>query len=211
MAVIVKKSNSFQNVDAGVYEAVVTGIEVAESGRGKYLRWSFKIKDPIIDGEESDDEFIVTGNAPLKLFDGSKLDVWCKAMGIDASEGDDVDLEDGIGELVMVTIATKTKDDKTYSNVTDVNKIRRKKKGAVEKKKTKKSEPEDDFEDDDEDSPPPKKKSAKPVEKKKTKKLEPEDDDDEDGLDDDDDELDDDLDDDDLDDLTDLDDDDDDE
>ena len=223
MGTIVKKNNSFSKLDPGVYSAVVTAVEDAEGAHGDYLRWKFKIKDGLYEGEETESDVTATGNCPLDLFDGSKLDLWLKACGVEVEDGEDVDVDDAVGHKVMVTIEIKVKGEKTYTNAKDVNKMRKRRKPV-----------EEDLDDDDEEDTPPKSSKsskaaklkaaklakakaakaakAKAAAKKKKEEEEEEDEDLGDDIDDlDDDDLDDDLDDDDLDDddlddLTDLDD-----
>jgi len=225
---VVVKNNKGGRLDPGVYDAVISSVESVKGkgDYGDYYRWKFKVKDGVFEDEEVEGTVEVTGTTPDYVSDGSKMDLWLKAAGFELEDGEALDTDEAVGVRVKVTVADKVGKDKTYTNVTDVNKMRKpKKKKPVEEddddleeeapppkkkksslKKKSKPAPIEDDDDDEEDAPPPRKKQKPdPVEDDeeedapppKKKKPAPVEEDDDD-LDDDD------LDDDDLDDLTDL-------
>lgn len=167
----IKKDNSSNPymVDEDVYKGVVSNIEKKKGNRGYFLAWDFKLKNARRDGKKvpKEEEVTVSGLTPVHLSDGSKLDKFLKACGVDTDDGEVADLDDALGEEVRVVIEhQKGKDNTVYSRVTkllpidsddedDEEEEKPKKKKKVKKSSTKgkgkKKEPKPEDEDDDED------------------------------------------------------------
>ena len=118
----IKKDNSSvaYAIDEGFYKAAVVSIEEMDGKNGKYYKWRFKIFDPVRDEEEVDEDVILNGHTPCKLQDGSKLDKWLQACGLNSEDGDEVDTDDAEGSKVKVAVENTEKNDRVYSNVTKV-------------------------------------------------------------------------------------------
>jgi len=174
MAINIPKDNSGGggHVDPTVYTAMVTDVKLIDDPKkakfGPFLSWSFRVKDPVHDGEEVEGEVTIQGACSAKLSDKSTLNKWLAAMGVDVgvlSEGEEFDVESAVGSIVMINVIDNEKEDMMYSKVKDVlPRLKRKSSGtkaessdAAEKPKEKSAEG-DDFED----TPPPAKAKAAP-------------------------------------------------
>lgn len=124
MPIKIRKTSGAIRIDQGVYTTVIEKVEVGmHEKNGEYLRWSFRIKDPITqDGKE------VTLTEPFTGITGTK---WTKSMknklnklliacGVDVesfSEGDDIDLEQLVGSSVRIIVVDAEKDGAILSKV----------------------------------------------------------------------------------------------
>jgi len=135
---VVTKDNSSNpfNVDEGVYKATVASVEEAVGKKGPYLIWQFKIHDPVLEGEPSEEVVTLRGNCPNALRDDTKLDKWLKACGIVVSDGDTVDTDDAEGEEVQVMVENREVNGRMYSNVVKVAPARKKSSAKTTVKKT---------------------------------------------------------------------------
>jgi len=115
-------------IEEGVYTAKLNAIEEKDGKWGPFLSWAFKIDD-----SDSDfDGVVVLGMTPTKWAEGEKTDKWLQAFGVDASVGDDFDLDDIIGKKVQIMVQNKTQGDKEYSNVISLKAMRKSKRGSTE-------------------------------------------------------------------------------
>lgn len=188
MAINIKKSEPGVRIDPGAYKAIIVGVEPQKHKvHGDFLAWKFKIKGDVTrDGEEIDEEIVMTGFTSMKLTDSkkNKLNRLLTAVGTsvsDIDEGDDIDIEEfAVGKVLKIVVEDDEKEEATYSKVTSFLPLKKKKKKKDDDdedekpKKKKKKKKEDDDDDDGDDEAPPKKSS------KKGKKKKDDDDDDDD-------------------------------
>lgn len=165
MALRVKKTTAM-HVDEGEYKAIVTGVQKSEGKFGEFVKWSFMIKDPMIDGEPVEESVRITGRTSLTLNPKSKLYVWCKACGLEV-DGDDVDVEEALKKGVRIIVTDKVGNSgETISVVTKVMSLK-KKKATVEDDEDEEEAPPTKakkpvkVEEDEDEAPPPKKVSKK--------------------------------------------------
>lgn len=116
------------HVDEGEYVAMIMSIEEQKGPRGQYLRWTFKLREPLENGEVVDQEIRVTGNTPIAMEEGKALDKWTSAAAGELAIGEEVEMEDLNGRVVRVLVEDREGKDRIYSNVTKV--MRAKKKAA---------------------------------------------------------------------------------
>lgn len=116
------------HVDEGEYVAMIMRIEEQKGPRGRYLRWTFKLREPLENGEVVDQEIRVTGNTPIAMEEGKALDKWTSAAAGELAIGEEVEMEDLNGRVVRVLVEDREGKDRIYSNVTKV--MRAKKKAA---------------------------------------------------------------------------------
>jgi len=209
LAIVVTKSQGGQLLDEDTYDAVLTNVEERTESRGKpseaFLIWKAKVKDPVYDGEDLDEDVYISFATSKRFSRKSYLNKLVTAvLGKDLDEGDQLDLETLVGESVRLTIKNEKRDDGAiFNKVTDYMACKKKKKNVVEeddeeddtpKKKRKGKKPskkvlaleEDDDEDlleeedddEEEEEVKPKKKKAKGKKSKKKAPPPPEDDDD---------------------------------
>lgn len=171
MAIVVKKDNSSGgggHVDPTVYKAMVTDVKLIDDPKkavhGPFLAWSFRVKDPVHDGEPVEGDVVVQGACSVKLTEKSNLNKWLKAMGIEVGDGEEVDVESAVGKVVMVQVVDNERDDMIYSKVKEVMAVPRSKskskseeaEAAPEKEpEPEKPAPESDKQPAEDDTPPP--------------------------------------------------------
>lgn len=166
MGIKLKRKEVSSRVDPDIYKAVIAGVSPQENTKfGPTLVWKFKIKDPVLDGEMLDGDVFLYGMTG-QVWNGSpkaNLTKLLRALDIDGTEGDELDVDELIGRPLRLVIKDNVKDDVTYSKVDDYMKLT-KKKPVVQ---------EEEAEEADEDEAPP---QAKKVAAKKSviKKPEPE-------------------------------------
>jgi len=120
----------FLPVEPGLYEAELTKImektsfftnENEEEERRRYWQWLFGIKN--------DDEYegrTLSANVGDAFGPRSKQRQWVEAMlGRELKAGEKFNTDDLIGGVYHITVHHKKKGDKTYAEITSVNKIRR--------------------------------------------------------------------------------------
>jgi len=179
LAIVVTKSQGGQLLDEDTYDAVLTNVEERTESRGKpseaFLIWKAKVKDPVYDGEDLDEDVYISFATSKRFSKKSYLNKLVTAvLGKDLDEGEQLDLETLVGESVRLTIKNEKRDDGAiFNKVTDYMACKKKKKKNVVE------------EDDEEDDTPKKKRKAK---KPSKKVLALEEDDDEDLLEEEDDE-----------------------
>lgn len=118
---VVKKDNSFNpfGLDEGTYNAQITKIEAAKGNFGEFLKWQFKIMDPLRDGEPVE-PMNASGLTPVVFKEGDKLDKWLLACGIQMNDGDDFDTDDLQGIKVRALVEVKKKGDKSFPQITKI-------------------------------------------------------------------------------------------
>ena len=129
MAIQIKKTGSSGKIDAGYYGAVIKGVSIELSkkpsafGDGRFLKWVLQLHKPLRDGELVVEPFQTSYLTGMKLTDHpkNKLNNFLKAVGMDLSEGEDLDVELAVGKRIMVMVKDQETDQGTFSQVTDVS------------------------------------------------------------------------------------------
>jgi outer membrane biosynthesis protein TonB len=167
---VTKTTDEFPWIDAGVYDAVVTGIKQQEGKPDRwgkadpYLMWIFKIAEEVTKNNEVVDlEVSVVGLTSMKFSDKSKLGKWSVAAGLDVQVGDTIDLEEVIGKPVKITVTLVEKSGAKKNFVSDVNPAKRRARPAQAEKPAPKEEPVQDKKPEPKaDLKPAPKQEAKP-------------------------------------------------
>jgi hypothetical protein len=134
------RAEEYEAMDEGIYRAKLVNLEEDEGEFGPFLKWYFEILEEDYEGQS------VRGQSsiPQNFTSATKMWQWAQGlMGRAIQAGEQIDLEELIGNECMITISHKETDRGTFARIDSVNPIRRKKK--------KKPAPEPELEEDEDE------------------------------------------------------------
>ena len=110
--------------DQGVYRAKLVELQEDEGQFGSFVKWFFELLEEDYDGQT------IRGQAsgPESFTAATKMWQWAQALlGRAIQPGENIDLEDLIGNECMLTLGHKETERGTFATVDAVNPVRRKK------------------------------------------------------------------------------------
>jgi hypothetical protein len=125
MAIVVKKTKGSIRVDSGEYSAKITKVELKQSDKfpQPFLSWHFAVNQPTFEGEELQQctLFYIT-SASWTASDKNKLNKLLKAAGIEAEDGDEMDIEEAlVGRTLRIVVDDKSNEKgETFSQIVTV-------------------------------------------------------------------------------------------